>query len=191
MEKINFFDNIFFSFKKIIFIIPVVILFLGLVLKYNKQPPTQEKKLPSPVITKSVTSEVKLDLNGPLVCQYSSSTASISAFIKNKQVYGEKIDKETNFYLLKNDCLYSWQKEDYQGKKVCGLSPYLSLMTITSSFGLSNINSFLSLVPNLGVKDFISSNSAEIEGLVKSCKKEEIIDVQIFKIPENILFKDR
>lgn len=132
----------------------------------------------TPTIYISLTPKLNLDLNGPLICQYTSKQSTISALIKNKSVFATKImGKQETDYLLKGDCLYFWKKGQYSGEKICGLSSYLTLINIKPQFDLSSLP--------------LGSHSAEIQNVIKSCKKKEIKDENIFELPKNVLFKNK
>lgn len=179
--KDSWIDEFFFGFAKIIIFIPLIIFLIGLYVKYSYKPSATKTILISQ-ISPTATKQKLLDLDGPLICQYSSKEASISAFIKNKQIYGEKIDKlKTNRYLLVNDCLYIWEKDKLVGKKTCGLGQYLNLISFFSSF--QTIDNLEKLIPSE-----VASYSAEIKNIIKACEKEQIKNEEIFKVPKNVRF---
>lgn len=179
--KDSWIDDFFFGFAKIVIFIPLCIFLFGLYIKYSQKSSTKEM-IVIPQISPTVIKKQSLDLEGPLVCKSSSKDASVSAFIKNKQVYGEKTDKiKTQYYLLSGDCLYIWLKGGLVGKKTCGLNKYVSIVSIVFSFQV--IDSLDSLIPSE-----IASYSGDIKSLIKTCKKEQIKNEEVFKIPKNIVF---
>ena len=187
MDKFNIFDDFFYFFKKIIFYIPIVILILGVIIKINQTPQAKKeppKAMPRPSPTAPSPGE-KLDFNGPLICRYSSKTGSVNVFIKNKQIFGERVTGEAaSFYLLKNDCLYSWKKGEVDGRRVCGLGSYISVLTAMFSLTAPDAKDLARLIPKTLSDNLIGSDSAVMEALLKSCKKEAINDLKIFEIPQ-------
>jgi len=178
MEQKDSFLNFFFhSFSKMILLIPVIILGLGLFIKFSsiEQP---KKTIINPLINPIDVSKQTFNLDSSMICQYLSKEVTIKAYIKNKRVYAEKVDKSTtNYYLLTGDCLYSWQKKKQTGGKMCGFS--------------DNLNSVIPILSQAKEIESISSRSEEIKELIKSCEKQEIKDEKIFEIPKNVIFNNK
>ena len=183
--------------SKAVIIIPLVVLMIGTMFAFQNRVNNAQKILssanvsatPIPVSKPSSSSKVKIDLQGPLVCNYSSSKAAMSTFIKNKNVLMKRSENnKISNYLLKGDCLYSWEN-GVPGTKTCGLSQYISTFEALSKMGVMDIeNAIGSLSQFQGAKN-ISSQEAEIKELFKTCKIEEIKD-NIFDIPSGVVFKE-
>lgn len=174
-------DDFFHFVSKVVIIIPFVIVISALVLKFNQKGNYSQKIIPSPTVvaTKIPVSSpsVKLNLIGPFVCQINEKEASISAYIKDKKVFVERSEGEkVDYFLLKDDCLYWWEKGKYTGQKICGIGPYLSYFEQFSNF------------PNLGA---LGMGDFNLTSLLGGCKKEEIKDTKIFKLPNNVLFRNK
>ncbi len=167
----------FFSFvSKAVIVIPIVVVILSLVFRFNQSLPKKNSLInnfSTPSILPTPKSEFKFDLKGPIVCD--------SLFIKDKKILFR--NKVTN-YLLNGDCLYSWDEGVLNGDKQCGLSNYVSMAE--NYLGSLNIND---LVNNNLVKNFIADKDIDLTGIVKNCKREDVKDDSIFGIPEKILFK--
>jgi len=169
----------FFSYvSKIVLIIPIFIVVVSLFFKFN-QPKTvmvaQNQDVEAPKLGVSInTNSIKFDLVGPIVCE--------NLFIQNKKVL---LKNKTTNYLLNGDCLYIWETGKLTGEKKCGLSNYVNMA--------ENYLGFLSvddLINNSLVKDKIKNKDIDLEKIVKSCKRGEIKDRNIFQIPSKILFKN-
>jgi len=194
MEKDSLF-NLFSFFSKLIIFVPIIVVVVALILKFNNKSPTQLSFKPSPTLTtvlKPTQAKIQfnIDLKGPWVCSGKINNASASAFIKEKKIKivigGENPKKNV---LFSGDCLYSWTEDEFSGTRACGLSPLLSLGESMLKFGgISDL--LLGQLARLGVGDKLASNPAEINKLINSCKKEKSIDEETFTIPKNILFKN-
>lgn len=192
MKNENLFE-IFIVLSKAIIVIPIAVLIIALVMKYNQQPqtknifPTPAKVLPT---VKPTTEKINFDLKGPLICQGKIDEASVSAYIKNKNI---KIvidkDRERENILVAGDCFYNWEKGDFSGKRICGLSSLLSVAETMAGFGGFNAGFLFSQLNNFGVNTKIATDQAKIADLVNTCKKE-IIDDKVFIVPTNILFRN-
>jgi hypothetical protein len=189
MKKIEFLENFFSSYTRIVFFMPLVILIIGLFLRFNQDDtPKQSSALisPTPTIKKSITptaSKIKVDLQGPYVCQINTKEASISAFIEGQKFFVQLNDKEAvKNYLFSGDCLYSWEEKKYNGEKICGLGVYLPLL---NNLSFVNADFFGQLLGNqMPLKDF------PINQLLSQCRKEEIISKEVFQPPSLVIFKN-
>lgn len=188
MKENKFLDEFFYYSSKIILIIPIIIVILALLIKFNqkkeervnnenKQILISPKVSPSPIIDRKKSS---FNLYGPLVCQYSDNGASVSAYIKNKNVYAKiaKKNSQENF-LVKGDCLYHWLEKQYTGEKICGIGQYLNLIASLPFFDFSSL--FKSSDPLMKELNF--------DQLISSCNAEKVTD-KIFELPQEIIFKN-
>lgn len=185
--------------SNLIIIISIFLIIIGLfVRKINNQNNLESLSknyfLITPTLTTNPTTkektknQQKLDLNGPLICNYQTKEASISAFIKEKKILGrvEAKNEITNF-LVDDDCLYFWQ--NYNGEKICGIGVYKNLLTqLSGSLNLFNNSVFKNFLPD-EFKKTIGETNFDLSQLLNSCQKKEFnLD---FKSPADIFFKDR
>jgi len=187
-------ETFFHYFSKIVIIIPIIIIIVGLIFKYNHQEETIKKKniiTPTAIIKQPIaTSSAQFNFQGPLICNFSSPTATISGYIKEKKISAVIVSKKkiTNF-IYRDDCLYIWDKGSYLGQKVCGLTSYFSIFDIFSKLNILGSNNLISFLSPL-VKDFdIALDETEIKNIFNYCKQKEINDLTVFNIPQMILFK--
>lgn len=196
MEKDSFFE-IFSILSKAVIVVPIVVVIIGLVYKFNekKNSSNQSENLITPtVFQKQKTnsqSKINIDLKGPLVCQGKLEEASIAAYIKDKKIkiiIDRKIEVEN--ILISDDCFYNWDEGEFSGKRICGLSPFISVAEMSMNFGGMSADVLLNQLASLGIKDKIATDQAKIVELINACKKEEIVNQQIFAVPTNVLFKN-
>ena len=172
----------FFSFvSKAVIIIPIFILIISLFLRFNQpkivlinqktglvnQTPT---KIP---ITKK--NDFKFNLQGPIVCD--------NLFIKNKKIL---LKNKTINYLLNGDCLYIWETGKISGEKKCQLTNYVNMAE--NYLGLLSVDD---LINNNLIQDKIKDKNIDLAKIIKSCKREEIKDDYIFKMPTQVVFNDK
>jgi hypothetical protein len=174
-NKVNT-DNLdsFFSFvSKAVIIVPIVVVVLSLMFKFNQIKTGRIN--PTPTTTQiAQKNSFKFDLKGPIVCGSLLFVKDKKVFFKNKQVD----------YLLNGDCLYSWEEGKNSGEKKCGLTNYLNLAE--NYLGSMDIND---LANNTLVKGFINEKNIDISTVLKNCKREEIKDESVFEIPKKVIFK--
>jgi hypothetical protein len=189
MKKIEFLEDFFSSYAKIALFIPLAILIIGLFLRLAENKTIKQDLVlisPTATIKKSITptpSKIKIDLEGPFICQINTSEASISAFIEKQKVFAQLQEKEAvKNYLLSGDCLYSWEEKKYTGEKICGLGQYLPLLNNLSSFNFDLVNQLAG--NQIPLKEF------SINQLFSQCRNEEIINKEIFKLPSLVIFKN-
>lgn len=195
MKNDNLFD--FFSvISKAVIIVPIVVVIVALLFKFNKKPMQQlsYRITPTPtIITRptQVSTSIKFDLKGSIICGGKVDSASVSAYIKDKKIkiIFDNKDKKENL-LVSGDCFYNWEEGEFSGQKMCGLSPVLSIIETIASFGGLNFELLFDQLKNFGINNKVASDQAKINQLVKTCREEKI-DEQLFKIPTNILFKNR
>ena len=181
----SFLDQFFHYASRAIIIIPIVTVVIALILKFNnqdiKKQTISEKILPSVKPTVQTKSSIKIDLQGPFICLFTTKEATISAYIQDKKIFAQNMDENgTKNFLLNGDCLYTWNLNGFSGEKKCGLSQYINTFEVLSSIGITNLDSIASIP---------ATQEAAIKNLISSCKKEEIKNEDIFIIPNNILFK--
>jgi hypothetical protein len=171
-------EDFFYIVSKIIIVIPIIIVILALIFRFNENKNSLPKNfLPTPTFILTATPKVKsvkIDLKGPYVCNFEINEATISAFIKNKEIFLNKKEKgkQENFLYKKDGCLYQWENNKFTGNKVCGLSYYIEFFD-----QFSQLPSFI--LPNTDFNSYFNK-----------CQKQEIKDEKIFDLPVNVLFKN-
>ncbi len=170
----------FFSFiSKAVIIIPIFVLVVSLFFKFNQTKTSTnlsnnlydgQSRL-TPTIMK--TNSIKFNLTGPIICD--------NLFIQDKKIF---LKNKTINYLLNGDCLYIWETGKFIGEKKCGLTSYVNMAE--NYLGFLNIDD---LINNNLVKDKIKNKDIDLEKIIKSCKRGEIKDKNIFEIPKKIVFK--
>jgi len=193
MEKDNLFE-VFVFLSKAVIIIPIVVVVISLLLRFNQQHPQKIISLITPTsspVVKPTVPKIKIDLKGPLVCQGNLQDSSATAYIKDKKIKAIVKEKNaTNNFLVNGDCFYNWNQGEFVGKRICGLSPILSLFETMAGFGGMGLDLILNQLTQLGVNNQIASNPATITDLINTCKKQVIGDLSIFEVPKNVLFKN-
>lgn len=185
-NKTHFLDDFFIQFSRIIFIFPIIILILGIWVKYSSNKnfpvislspsPTTMKTLPSTLKNQAIE---KFNLIGPWLCQYQTKESSIAAFIQNKKILVKTIDKnEVKNFLIGDDCLYLWQEKSYTGERFCGIGRYLNLFESLPFFNFGDL-----------VKGSEFGKNFDFNNLLNSCQKKEIKN-ELFSIPKNVIFKN-
>ncbi len=189
-------DDIFSVLSKLTIIIPLVVIVVALLIKFNNKTsnnsPTNNQSLIklSPTTKPNQANSLKIDLIGPWQCNFNLNGSSISAVIKNKNIF---VQKENNniidYYSFNNDCLYYWQAQKYSGDKHCGLSPIVSIIEAMTSFGGGlDLKILTDNLSQIGVDNSTVNHLKNID-LNKSCQKKEP-PLNSFVIPTNILFKN-
>ncbi len=139
---------------------------------------------------KPISSNVKLNLTGPLTCSYSTTDMDIKLFIKDRNVYAKMINTEsTSFFLIAGDCGYRWADGEKSGMKICNLKQYLSLVETVSSMPFFSTEMLFSFLPKSG-GDELSLPTEAISRVLNSCKKLPIDD-DLFQLPRNIQFLEQ
>jgi len=141
-------DEFFSYVSKGVIIIPIVIIVLSLLIKFNQnnQPSFKTMTVISPTITATPTiiNKINIDLNGPWVCRYKNNQQEYSLFIKNKKISLEiKADDQTKKY---------------------DLSQYSGLLGNLINLDMDRLESMAKPYLPKGV---------DIQSVLSSCKKEE------------------
>lgn len=126
------------------------------------------------------------DLNGPLVCNYTSEGMTASVRILNKNIYLKHTQKDAKpGYVVVNDgTLYLWEQGSYEGQKVSNVGQYLNLFDSFSMFMTPDM--LFSLVPQVNENALTQD---QISMLTDSCEKQEVDDA-IFAIPSAVKFTE-
>ena len=192
-----------YNISKGVIIFPIAIVIISLFFKFTA-PPSKNvvgKNVITPTISKEEVDSLmdilekkdvdsdKLDLEGPWICDFSSEDASISAYIKDKEIYVKtKRENLADNLLISGDCYYEWQEGILEGKKTCGISSFISIFETMTNFGLISYDAIFPYISQLAVGDSISTDEADIKRMTDSCEKQVVEDI-VFEIPNNINFK--
>lgn len=169
--------------SKGVIVVPVLLLILAFVFLYPGKNLKEKIFKPTPTPTRAVTVE-NIDLSGEYICK----SNDWEGYIKQGKIYIKNTAKQTNFYLYRDDCLYSWKNKEYNGSKVCGLSPYISIFENLSRLKLLNFETIISsFLPNVDS----DQTSKKIGEVLQSCSQGTVENVEIFEIPQNVLFKNK
>ncbi len=137
----------FFSFiSKAVIIIPIIILILSLLFKFNRtnKQASSYYQLINPTVTLMPTDKININFDSPLICRYKDDNQEYNLFVKNRKIILEiKTGGQTKKY---------------------DLSSYLPFVEGMLNNGSANLGSLASQY--LGKK-------VDIETLYKSCKKED------------------
>lgn len=197
-------DNFFAHVSRFTIIIPIAVIIFATsfkVLDMISPKKSTDTLFPTPTgqAAPKKSPSINIDLKGPYVCNHKTEEASVSAFIKDKNVYIANQKKaKTNYFLLRGDCLYIWEKSSFTGEKVCGLGPYISLAEMFSQMGA--LGGSFSLTGSLStLKNVMSGTSPQaadafqdidLAKALQTCRKKEVTNTAVFTIPQNILFKN-
>ncbi|OGK52903.1 hypothetical protein A2970_00415 [Candidatus Roizmanbacteria bacterium RIFCSPLOWO2_01_FULL_44_13] len=157
-------DKFFSNVSKYIIFVPIVITVLALIFKFGQTSKTigqmVNKITPTPT---TASKKINIDLNGPYQCLYKDNEGEYAVYIKNKQVLANvKTKSDTDKYFFDGDCLYA------DGvKKMCNLSPYLSLFEGAVGNNRALLNNLVGPYIKTGV---------DVEEILKTCKKEDFKD---------------
>ncbi|MEN9327480.1 MAG: hypothetical protein RI947_288 [Candidatus Parcubacteria bacterium] len=188
----SFFETV----SKVVIIIPVVIILIALVTQINKPSiSSQSKKNTSAAIipTDMPAAETKgmpLNLEGPTHCVAQNEQLSVSAYVKNKNIYAEVTKPSTiQNYLVNGDCLYQWEQKKFIGKKSCGMSQYIGLAETMAKFNMLTTDTLVKVIASLPTDDKTKSTvKTDYSNLKPVCENTEIKD-SVFAIPGTVKFK--
>ena|SRR3989344_7482061 len=144
--NVNGLDRFFSFVSKAVIVIPIVILILSLLFKFNQtnNPVSSNNQLVAPTSIIAPANKLNIDFNGPLICRYKNNNQEYDLFVKNRKVVLE----------LKT----AGQTKKYD------LSSYLPFIEGMLNNGSANLDSLASQY--LGKK-------VNFETLLKTCKKED------------------
>lgn|GEM_PF-3597464 len=175
-----------------VIILPIIIILAAVVSKFYQKPrPTTSSKIVSPKINPPISiqptitpaAQVRIDFAGPWHCQKDGVEISV----KNRNIYAST---STDNYLLQGDCLYIWGHKQYTGEKICGLSPYLSVLESIGQVGLINQQTLLKTASDLLGADQVASQADSFFNVLSSCQKQSVQD-SVFQLPRQVLFKNK
>jgi len=186
--KTQFFYDFFYFFSKVVIFFPLVLITVGLILKFSQKQENSlfDKSIPPTKIIVSPTLKnflLKFDLQGPWQCLFNKQETTVTVYIKNRKVKVEiKNNKGNSYFLINNDCFYQWKESQFYGDKSCGIGPYLN-------FAESILKNNESMFFDLFFKQFkeFKSKNFSFENI---CKKKDVKE-NIFLVPKTILFKNK
>lgn len=129
--------------------------------------------------------QAAFNLDGPLFCGGEADGATVSALIRDKNVIATVSAKTTvHYYLLKGDCIYSWEKQAKKGSQTCGVGSLLSFAGTFLSGGFGSIEKVMS---GVGISN-PSAKANDAKSIMQSCRKIAV-DPAVFNLPAGIEFK--
>jgi len=152
----------------------------------------QQKKYIEPQNTKNTTSEIpvksqtiKLDYNNPLICNYRTKDASISASVVGVAISASmQKNKIIQRYIVEGDCIFSWVESEKIGKKQCGVGQYMGIAKQLLGSGMASAESLGAMAKQAG-----KNIPFDIESLLKTCRNVKGVDKKILILPKNVVFK--
>lgn len=190
--------NLFHILSRVIIVFAIIVLITGLIIRFNQNKPNIQSSVmnqkPTIAAAPSVqsttetisTSAAELNLKDSFACNFSSPVGTVSAFVKDGNAFGQiKQQLTMTTFLLKGGCLYSWNNTSAAGKKICGLSPYISIFGGIPIANLLGNSQLLSMFGSFG------KYQPMIPSILNSCTKQEIKDETVFRLPANVVFQDK
>jgi len=200
-------DNLFHITSRFIIVLPIVIIIFGIILKLSSGSSQQKSFLeynltPTPIksqnfldslnVLKKSSASARFNLTGPLSCPFSTETAAVNAYIKDKKIFIQMGEKNVvNNYLLNGDCVYIWKSGFYSGEKICGISQQVGIVESLLSSGFLDPNLIFSGLGQVFNLPNIGGSQDVLKSALSSCKNEEIPNSVQFEIPRNVLFKNK
>jgi len=189
----------FQSFSRIIIILPVIIVVFAILLKMAKTDNSviESKIIPIPTTTQRVSPSIVptntiFDLQGPLTCFFQTKETSWSAIIQKRVIVATASDKiKITYYLMKDDCLYIWEKQKYSGEKICGVGQFISIGEGLLNSGLMNESMFDMLLNQSKINASLPFQLKDIKKMIATCKPSEVFPLSQFALPKQVLFKSR
>lgn len=193
----NSLDTFFHYISKGIVFVPIIIIIIALIIKGTSGNKTQLIVKISPTITiipitptpslwdevKNSTIAASFNLTGPFTCKIKDSAKNMELEITKRQIYFSYVtNKENRKGLLQGDCVYTWNGLTYHGEKICGITPYLTLLESTS---------LSSLLSNPLLSNVIKGKENETTELLLSCVKKQVQNQNVFYIPTNVVFNSK
>lgn len=193
----NTLDNLFHYISKGIVFVPIVIILIAVIIKGTSTNKTQPAIILSPTPTviqatptpgiwdkiKESTIAASFNLTGSFTCKIKNEVKETELKISNKQAYVSYVKGQENKKgLLQGDCVYSWDGITYKGEKMCGITPYLSIIESMS---------LQSILSNPLLSNVINGKEKDIAELLNSCLKKPIINQNVFYVPTNVMFSSK
>jgi hypothetical protein len=176
-----------------IFLILAIIVVFTAPKKNPQQMQAQLRRL-TPIVTPTPTKAISINLRGPFVCQYTSSTATISASIKNKQVAADFVEAtQESHFIVRDNCIYQWGTARQIGAKECGLGTAIDTLDFLSNMGILDFGSLLEMMPNSHDMDNMQkqlankADSSDMQKFLETCVKKEP-NQSVFTIPTDRVF---
>ncbi len=187
----NQIHDFFSGFAKLVYVIPVLILLLGLYIRYGSQQDDYKPKQSvsfNPTHIPAVSSPKKQNTFIPtksFTCRLDDKIASMSAYRNGRHIKFEmRRNAETTTYLVDDDCLYTWKSGVNKGQKQCGVNQQIDIVDMLLSSGMVQTDSLIDFVPT----DIVP---AEITKFIKTCKNiPPPKDPLLFTFPKGVVFED-
>lgn len=129
----------------------------------------------------------KLDYSLPVLCNYHTKDASISAAMNGNLISAIVMYKnETQNRIVQADCLYSWNGTEKKGVKKCGVGQYITLGKQLLGAGLISTSSLNSLTKQIG-----KEIPVDVGKLFLSCSNVKEIKKELFILPKNVRFEGK
>ncbi len=195
-------DDIFHIISKITIVLPITAIIGAFLIKAGGgtspkstalfPSPTSEKKQVLQMTESHSSTSAQLNLDGPLVCNYSNSDVVLDAFVKEKKI-AFKLEENLKIknFLYRDDCLYIWDNGNFSGEKICGLGKYVQIADSLMATKLLDFNGILGNLAHFGNLSKSVGSTENLKNLADSCKREEIKNESVFNIPKNVLFKNK
>jgi hypothetical protein len=152
----------------------------------------QQKKYIEPQNIKNTTSEtpvksqmIKLNYNNPLICNYQTKDASISASVVGVAISASmQKNKIIQRYVVEGDCIFSWVESEKIGKKQCGVGQYITIGKQLLGSGMASADSLSGMAKQMG-----KSIPFDMGSLLETCRNVKSVEKGVFEMPENVGFK--
>ena len=197
----DFFHHFFHAASRIIFIVPFVVIFVAIAIRYqvfnsNSEPVmkniTSSKKIQNITTSSQTIKKAGPDLSKDVTCSFLGKEASISAYKKENNIFvRNKTLKETSNYLINGDCLYKWKEGSSMGQKTCGIGQYVSIAQTLYSTGLIDINTLINYIPkDVAVASQSAIPLAKIKQVIQSCVNKKVEEKNMFNVPKEVGFNE-
>jgi len=189
--------DFFYSFSRIVIIIPIIVVIFSVLLKISKSETTVTENITMPAPTQTTVLSTSqnnkvIDLQGPSICVFQTKEASWSALIQNRNISAVSNSKtKVIHYLIKDDCFYTWEKNKYTGEKMCGIGQLLSIGESVINSGFMNKNMFDMLLNQSKINLPVSIKYEDFQKMKTSCKPVDSIPISQFELPKRVLFKSK
>lgn len=189
--------DFFHTFSRIIIVLPFIIIIFAIILKVSKSDTVMTGQSAAPLVTPATImstsqSNASINLQKPSLCSFQTKEASWSAFIRNRMIKVINTNNiTTSYYLLKNDCFYTWEKNKYSGEKMCGVGQFVSVGENLVNSGLMSEDMFNIMQSQLKINVPLSIQYSDIQKIISSCKSSSDIPLSQFELPKQVLFKSK
>lgn len=181
------------TISKVVILIPVLIILLALIVKRGDKNQVSLKMAqfdPSPTIVEPTDipdDKVYVDLEGPSTCVMKNKEYKVTAQIKNSHIAATiEGANQTKNYILTDDCLYIWARNERSGIKKCDMAKVMPMVKGLAQLHLLTINDTIAALSRVGLQ---GNTFATMKWDKPVCQKTEVKDT-VFNIPGNVAFID-